>query len=174
MEPPGDPNTFIWPVRPDPDRSGRRATAAVSGAGYTCRHSEHASPGWTARLGSGWCSYLPVIRPRLAVPSNAPGTSCVCAQLWNGLQDDSEPPTPTTVSGYPTWHKPIRIRTADIPAQGGCWGRARTFAWGHDFAVAGRRRLRRIPSRRGPRWTESRAHFGSSDGCPDDGPAAEP
>ena len=27
-----------------------------------------------------------------------------------GLQDDSEPPTPTTVSGYPTCHKPIGYR----------------------------------------------------------------
>lgn len=47
-------------------------------------HSEHASPGRIGRMGSGWCSYLPVTRPRLAVPSNAHGTSWVCAQLWNG------------------------------------------------------------------------------------------
>src|SRR5450759_3634362 len=54
-------------------------------------------------------------------------------------------------------------------AGAGCWGRALTFTWGHDPAAAGRRRLRRFPSRRGPRWTESRAYFVSSDGCPDDG-----
>jgi len=56
----------------------------------------------------------------------------------------------------------------------GCWGSALTATWGHDPAAAGRRRLRRIPSRRGPKWTEPGAHIGSSDGCPDDRPPAEP
>src|SRR5665811_2022163 len=51
-------------------------------------------------------------------------------------------------------------------AGAGGWGRALTFTWGHDPAAAGRRRLRRFPSRRGPRWTESLPPWSQVDGIP--------
>jgi hypothetical protein len=56
----------------------------------------------------------------------------------------------------------------------GCWGGALTATWGHDRAAAGRRGLRRIPSRRGPTWAKHCAHIGSSDSCPDDRSIAKP
>lgn len=56
----------------------------------------------------------------------------------------------------------------------GCWGGALTATRGHDPAAAGRRRLRRIPSRLGPTWAAPSADIGSSDGRPDDRPTANP
>jgi hypothetical protein len=49
--------------------------------------------------------------PSQREPGTGPATVDGACQSPNGLQDDSEPPTPTTVSGYPTCHKPILYRT---------------------------------------------------------------